>query len=256
MREGRLAVLSRLLGIAFALAAWETAFQLELLNPLIIPGPSLIVAAAASDGGTFLQAFRLTLAEVAAAVLFAWSVGLAGGCVLGSIAALRQVASPILSGLVAVPLVLVYPILLAWIGLGPASKVVYGALSGVFPITLATMAALRTLDLRYRQMARAMGARPWQVAAKVLLPFALPPVVAGLRIGTSLVIIGVVVSEMLASADGLGFWISYHRTLFNTGHVYLGILLTLAIAFAANAALSWLETLGASAPHPAGGYAS
>jgi ABC-type nitrate/sulfonate/bicarbonate transport system permease component len=54
-------------------------------------------------------------------------------------------------------------------------------------------------------------------------------------------VIGVVLSEMLGSTDGIGFWISYHRALFNTGQVYLGILLALLIAGLANAALSLVE---------------
>jgi NitT/TauT family transport system permease protein/taurine transport system permease protein len=60
-------------------------------------------------------------------------------------------------------------------------------------------------------------------------------------LGTSLVIIGVVLSEMLGSTDGLGFWISYHRSLFNTGQVYLGILLCLLVASMANALLGFAE---------------
>jgi ABC-type nitrate/sulfonate/bicarbonate transport system permease component len=66
-------------------------------------------------------------------------------------------------------------------------------------------------------------------------------VISGLRVGTSLVVIGVVVSEMLASVDGVGFWISYHRTLFNTGHVYLGISLALVCVLIVNGALSRME---------------
>jgi NitT/TauT family transport system permease protein len=74
-----------------------------------------------------------------------------------------------------------------------------------------------------------------------VLPLALPAVVSGLRVGTGLVVIGVVVTEMLASLGGVGFWISYHRTLFNTGHVYFGMVLALLIAVAVNVALTRLE---------------
>ena len=56
------------------------------------------------------------------------------------------------------------------------------------------------------------------------------------------VVIGVIVTEMLASLKGIGFWISYHRTLFNTGHVYLGMLLALSCALIVNWVLSRLET--------------
>jgi NitT/TauT family transport system permease protein/taurine transport system permease protein len=69
----------------------------------------------------------------------------------------------------------------------------------------------------------------------------LPGIVSGLRIGTALIVIGVVVSEMLASFDGIGFWISSNRSTFNTPEVYLGIVLALAISISVSAALSRLE---------------
>lgn len=70
---------------------------------------------------------------------------------------------------------------------------------------------------------------------------ALPAIVSGLRIGTSLAVISVIQGEMLTSTDGLGFLISYHRALFNTGQVYLGIVLVLVAAAALNIPLSALE---------------
>jgi len=90
-------------------------------------------------------------------------------------------------------------------------------------------------------MAEAMGASKSQVLWLVLAPLALPAIISGLRLGTALIIIGVVLSEMLGSIDGIGFWVSYHRSLFNTGQVYLGILLALAMAAISNAALSMIE---------------
>ncbi len=75
---------------------------------------------------------------------------------------------------------------------------------------------------------------------------ALPSIVAGLRVATALIVAGIIFAEMLASVGGLGFWISYNRTLFNTGHVYLGMLMALACVMICNAGLGWLESkLGA-----------
>ena len=75
----------------------------------------------------------------------------------------------------------------------------------------------------------------------LLLRLALPAVLSGLRVGLSLVIISVVQSEMLSSVAGLGFLISYHRSLFNVGQVYLGIILVLLVAATGNFAVSALE---------------
>jgi NitT/TauT family transport system permease protein/taurine transport system permease protein len=147
----------------------------------------------------------------------------------------------VLSALIAVPIVVLYPLFLAWLGLGPASKIVFGVISGIFPITLNTMIGVQGLDRGYARMATAMGASPRQVLLQVLAPLAFPAILSGLRLGTALVVIGVVLAEMLASTDGIGFLISYHRALFASGQVYLGILLALVIAAMANALLSALE---------------
>ncbi len=80
-----------------------------------------------------------------------------------------------------------------------------------------------------------------QTYTRIVFPLALPAIVSGLRVGTGLVVIGVVVTEMLASLGGIGYVISYHRTLFNTGHVYFGIVLALMMAVAVNVGLTWLD---------------
>jgi NitT/TauT family transport system permease protein len=230
------------LGILLSvLAVWEIAYRAGVLSPIIFAAPSLILSAAAKDGWTFLSAFRLTMLEITMAVLFAWGLGVAFGIVAGVWPIVARICAPILSSLIAVPLVVLYPILLAWLGLGPGSKIVFGVISGVFPIALNTLVGVQSIDRGYVVMAKAMGASRRQIMFQVMAPLALPTIVSGLRLGTALIVIGVVLSEMLASTDGIGFWISYHRGIFNTGQVYLGILLALIAAGIANFVLSLIE---------------
>lgn len=238
-RERRLLI--QFAAFALLLAVWEAAFRLGLLNPIIFGSPSLIVQAVRQDGWTFAHAFRITVFEIAMAVILAWTVGVVFGVIAGSLPILARASATILSALIAVPLVVLYPVLIAWLGLGPTSKVVFGVVSGIFPIALNTMIGVQGINRGYAQMAAAMGANPRQIMFQVMTPLALPAIVSGLRLGTALIVIGVVLSEMLGSTDGIGFWISYHRALFNTGQVYLGILLALLIAGLANAGLSLIE---------------
>ncbi len=137
---------------------------------------------------------------------------------------------------------IVAAILVAWtLGIGPMSKVVFGVLSGFFPIALNTIDGVRAIERRYLAFARSIGATRLQTYTRIIFPLALPSMVSGLRVGTGLVVIGVIVTEMLASLGGVGFLISYHRTLFNTGHVYFGIVLALMMAVAVNVGLTWLD---------------
>ncbi|MFL6796564.1 MAG: ABC transporter permease [Xanthobacteraceae bacterium] len=232
----------RRLAIALAvLIGWEVTYRLGVLNPLIFGSPSLVLAAATKDAGVFWAAFRFTATEIAVATSITWCCGVAFGVLAGASGARSLVFAPILSAAIAVPLVVFYPVAIAWLGIGAASKIAYGSAAGFFPIALATVLGIRSIDARYAEMARAMGASRAQILTQVEVRLALPAIVSGLRIGTSLAIISVVQGEMLTSTDGLGFLISYHRALFNVGHVYFGIVLVIVIAAVSSIALSALE---------------
>jgi NitT/TauT family transport system permease protein len=230
------------IGITLAvLLAWELLYRAGVLNPLIFGSPSLMLAAAMKDGQLFVTAFQFTAYEILVAGAIAAVGGVTFGVIAGASAVRSLIFAPMLSAVIAVPLVVLYPIAIAWLGIGAGSKIAYGAVAGFCPVALATLYGIRSIDLRYTDMARAMGASRPQILVQVMARLALPAIVSGLRIGVSLVIISVVQGEMLTSTDGLGFLISYHRALFNVGHVYLGILLVVVMAAAAHVALSALE---------------
>ena len=226
---------------AIALAAWEAVVGLGFVNQIILAAPSAIVGAAITDGRVFLAAFATTVLEIVAAIIIAWTLGIIVGVVAGSSNVLAAATAPVLSSIFAIPLIIVYPLLMAWLGIGPVSKIVFGVLSGFFPIALNTIDGVRAIERRYLVFARSIGATTLQTYARIIFPLALPSIVSGLRVGTGLVVIGVIVTEMLASLGGVGFLISYHRTLFNTGHVYFGIALALTMAVAVNVGLTWLD---------------
>jgi len=224
------------------IALWFLVTAMEWVKPIQLPPPAGLWAAWQADGSRFLDAFALTAAEIAVAILIAWPLGIGVGAVFGSLRAVSAVASAILGSLFAVPAIILYPLFIAWVGMGPESKVLFGVIAGFFPIALNTLSGVRQVDESYVTMARAMGASRLQVFYRVVLRLALPSVISGLRIGTALIMISVVVSEMLASFGGLGYMIAYHRTMFDTGHVYLGILMALLTVLTVNWLLSMLES--------------
>ena len=128
------------------------------------------------------------------------------------------------------PLVVLYPVLTVWLGIGPASKIAFAGLYGFFPTMLATTAGIRTIDPNLLLTARSMGATPVQRAVRVMLPACIPTILAGLRLGGALVIVGVVVSEMLVSTEGIGYLVSRYRTILDSAHVFAAVLLVLVVA--------------------------
>jgi ABC-type nitrate/sulfonate/bicarbonate transport system permease component len=151
-----------------ALTAWELAGRLGLINPLILSSPSQIALAAWSDGWTFLLAFGTTLREMAIAILMAWTLGIIVGAILALNDLLAEIVAPILAAIIAIPLVVVYPLIVVWAGIDSESKIVFGFLSGVFPIVLSTLAAIQSADWEYAKMASSFGATPSQVILRVL----------------------------------------------------------------------------------------
>ena len=122
----------------------------------------------------FLRAFATTLLEIGAAILIAWTLGVGLRPRRRQLARLAAAAAPVLSSLFAIPLIIIYPLLMAWLGIGPLSKIVFGVLSGFFPIALNTIDGVRAVEQRYLLFARSIGATPLQTYARIVFPLALP----------------------------------------------------------------------------------
>lgn len=222
--------------LAGLIAAWEILPRAGLVPPVILAPFSATLEVGFTSFGVFAPALLTTLGEIAVGLVIAYVGGGSIGLILGSVRGLRLTLLPLLSSAYAIPFVVIYPILIAWIGIGPQSKIWFGGMYGLFPMALATAAGVQLVDERLLLAARSMGANRRQQILEVMIPATLPALVAGLRLGGALVIIGVVVAEMLASTGGIGFLITQYRTMFQTPQVYFGVLIVLVLA----GGLDWL----------------
>ena len=233
--------LRRALVILIALGAWEAFRRFNLVGPLLLASPTEIVQAFVKSWFDYVVALRLTAIEIAIALVFAWTLGIGVGTLAGLRPFLGATAGPLLSSMFAVPLISWYPLFMVWFGIGIASKITYAIVSGFFPIAINTMNGIRAVDRQYFLLGRALGCSRRQIVFGILLPMAMPSMVSGLRIGTGLVVIGVIVAEMLASLGGIGYLISYYRSIYATPNVYLGILFALGCALLASWGLGLVE---------------
>jgi ABC-type nitrate/sulfonate/bicarbonate transport system permease component len=143
-----------------------------------------------------------------------------------------------------------YPVLTVWLGIGPESKIAFAAINGFLPTTLATAAGIRTIDPNLVLAARSMGATLSQRITRVIIPAAIPTVLAGLRLGGVLVIVGVVVSEMLTSTAGIGYIVTRYRTVLDSAHVFGAVLLIVLLTLMFDTLARFLERRGAAwQPH-------
>jgi len=231
----------RALTILMVLGLWEAVRRFDLVRPLLLASPTEIASALVKSWLDYVIALRLTAIEIAIALACAWTLGIAAGTIAGLRPFLSATAGPLLSSLFAIPLISWYPLFMVWFGIGITSKIAYAVVSGFLPIAINTMNGIRTVDDQYLLLGKAIGCSRRQIIFRILLPMAMPSIVSGLRIGTALVVIGVIVAEMLSSLGGIGYLISYYRSIYATEHVYLGILLALGCAFAANWGLGFVE---------------
>lgn len=227
--------------ILIGLGLWEAVRRFNLVGPLLLASPTEIAGALAKSWLDYVVALRLTVTEIAIALAITWTLGIGAGTIAGLRPILTMTTGPLLSSLFAVPLISWYPLFMVWFGIGTASKITYAIVSGFFPIAINTMNGISTLDHQYILLGRAIGCSRRQIVFRILLPMAMPSIVSGLRIGTALVVIGVIVAEMLASLGGIGYLISYYRSIYATDHVYLGILFAVGCALVANWGLSLFE---------------
>jgi NitT/TauT family transport system permease protein/taurine transport system permease protein len=212
------------------LVFWELMPKTGLIPELFLPPLSKTVAVLVADWRMYLAQLGVTLYEVAFAMLIACGAGILTGALVGGIALLRDLLLPVFSSLYAVPIVILYPIFTAWFGIGSESKIIFAGVYGFFPVMLSTAAGIRTIDAQLLLAARSMGATVPQQIVRVIIPASIPTVLTGLRLGGALTIIGVVVSEMLTASAGIGYVVTFYRTILDSAHVFGGIVMILLLS--------------------------
>ncbi len=227
--------------VALLLGLWEALPRTGLVSQIILAPPSSIVQAAWKDPGLIVENLSITAGEAIVAVTFTWIIGVVLGVVLGSSFRATRFTGPLLESAYALPWVVLYPLAIVWLGIGSPSKVTFAAVIAIFPVLLTTAAPVSTVEGRAVLLGRALGATRFQMFTKVVVPFALPQILSGLRVGAGLAVIGVIVGEMLLSVGGIGFMITYYRATFESGYVYLGIVLGIGLAALVNLAMERLE---------------
>ena len=115
-----------------------------------------------------------------------------------------EVAEPILTAFYSIPKITLYPVILLLFGLSLSARVAFGAIHGVVPVVLFTMAAVRGVRPIYFRVAQSMRLRPIEMAWHIVVPASLPGIVSGMRVGFSLTLLGTLIGEMFASQKGLG----------------------------------------------------
>ena len=201
----RLSVWKPLVLLAVLIGIWELYVDLGGADPLILPAPHAIAKALYTDRGLLWSNFLVTAQEVLLGILVAACAGLLLALAVHFSRTLRQALYPLLIASQAVPIPMIAPLLVLWLGFGIAPKLVVIALVSFFPIVVTTFAGLASVDPDLLKLMQTFDAPRGRTFRHVELPTALPGVLTGTKIAVVVAVIGAVFAEWSGSSSGLGY---------------------------------------------------
>ena len=225
------------------MAAWELIGRYATGSELFFVPLTKVFEAAQGlwQSGELQIHIATSFAELGYGMALATVVGIILGIVIAINQAARDYLDPYISALYATPLVAIAPLLILWFGVGIASKVAVVFITAVFPVLINTSVGIRQADNALIEVAHSFGAKRRQVILKVLVPSAVPYVVAGIRLAVGRGIVGVVVGELFGSQAGLGHLIFISGQTFQTAELFVGILCLAAAGVGLTALVHWIE---------------
>jgi NitT/TauT family transport system permease protein len=241
--RGKVLAASAAFGIVFLLA-WQYLPPALGVPSYIIP----TVTDLAQEMGRMVereQLFRhiVSTAFIATAGFIIGSLlGAALGYLLGMSVLIEKVLSPYLLGLQIAPKVAFAPLFIMWLGYNAWPKFLVTVLVVFFPILVNVLQSMKTVDRDLINLARAYSMNRLQIFWKIEVPASMPALMAGLRIGATLAVIGVTVGELVGGNTGLGYLITFGEGQANTAMVFNAIVLLTVIGIVLYAAVAALET--------------
>lgn len=226
---------ARLGAIVLILIFWEIAARF-LIDPLFISPPSRVFLSLGTvwHTGGVPAALRLTFFELAVAFSIAVVIGLTLGLAIGLQPFARRSLMPIILLLYGLPQITILPLFILYFGIGAASKIAFGVSHGMFPITLAIVAGVQNLKPILLVSAHSMGASRWQILRWVIFPHMIPSFFAGMRLGMTGVLLGVLLAELYVSTAGIGHFTTMFTENFDPTKLFGLIAMLAAMAILLN----------------------
>lgn len=231
----------RLSSVVFLLGLWEIFGR--HVNPLFLSYPSAIGRAFLQVVVTqeFQRSALSSLQVFAIGLIAALALGIAVGLLMGRYRLAEYLLDPYVYALDATPRVALIPILLLWFGLGATSKIVIVFLSGLFPVLMNTFSGVRTVSAQLVEVGRAYGAGERKLFTKVILPAALPFIMAGIRLAVGRALIGIITAEMFTAVTGMGALLVRYSSALATDKFFVPVILLALLGVALSSIVEKLQ---------------
>jgi NitT/TauT family transport system permease protein len=245
-RQLRRKIKNRLLAVGFGifvLLAWGAATESGMVHALIIPSPIDTFWATGRVMGAdyFWPNVAVTLQEI----MWGFALGLGSGVALGVAVAMfdsvRATIYPYLVALQAPPKIVLAPIFITWFGFDQASKIAIAVVMSFFPMFLNTLTGLSSVDPNAVKLMQSLTAGRWKTFRYLLLPNALPIMMAGVKLCWTLAVLGVIVGEFVGASAGIGYLIYAMNFQLDIAGVFSLIILLSVFTLIVYQLIEWLE---------------
>jgi len=231
----------RTASVAVFFVIWE--YYGRRMDPIFMAPPSAIFEAAVQliQSGALKKAMVQTLWPFSVGMALTVVVGIALGIIMAQWRTLEYVLDPFINALYAIPRIALIPLIILWAGLEFVGKVSILVSVAIFPITVNTFSGIRDVRGAMLEIGRAYGATEWQIFWKIVLPAAIPFIMAGIRLAVGLAIIGIIVAEFFTAISGLGGMIVEYANVFATAKLFVPIIVIALIGVVLTEFVMWLE---------------
>jgi NitT/TauT family transport system permease protein len=223
------------------LVGWEIAGR--QMGTFFLAPPTTLWDASAEmlASGELIDALLDSLSSLLVGYAVAIVVGVAVGFLMGWYKIVGQILNPFISAGYVIPTAGLVPVFIIWFGLGFNARVVTVFLFCVFEILISTYTGVKNIDPLLINAARAFGANRWELFSKVASRASLPYIFAGLRMGASRAVKGMIIAELLFAVTGLGGLIQNAANYYRTDKVFVVVIVLAIIGVALAAIIQWLE---------------
>jgi putative hydroxymethylpyrimidine transport system permease protein len=241
--------------LVLLIGAWEAYVDLGGVNPIILPAPHAVAKALYTDRSLLWSNFLITAEEVLLGILVAAVA--AFGCAVAlhfSRRTLRPAVYPLLIASQTIPIPILAPLFVLWLGFGILPKLLIIALVSFFSIVVTTLAGLAAVDPELIKLMRTFDASRPRIFRHVELPAALPGLFTGAKLAVVFAVIGAVFGESAGSTGGLGYLFQQAIPQLLTARAYAAVVILSAFAIVLFALLTVAERLTLPWAHePRGG---
>ena len=223
-----------LLFILTLLAVWEGAVLLFHIPLYVLPSPIQVVKTLISESATLAGHAAVTVMEAAAGIAISFVLAVFLGIVMDCFPVIRQGLYPILVVTQTVPMIVLAPILIIYLGFGIAPKILTVVLMCFFPIAVSFCDGLAQVDEEYVHLVRSYGAGRFGAYRLVKIPAAVPTLLSGLKVAATYSISGAVVGEWIGAQKGLGYYLLRVKNGYMLDKVFACVLIIIFLSLCMN----------------------